>query len=289
MNARVLIAQGNALMGDVLRESLEREGCRVTTASDGHAALGRALSDSYDLLVLDRDLPGLGGERIVQELHARGSQTPVLFTCGDRSWRPETPGVLGTLPVPFEEETLIAAVEAALSGDRDRLEATAVASEASVQPFIPGSPSLRRRHALKASVAPALPAKSSVPALPATSTRRRILLIDADEAVLERHRRALVASGYEVTAIRRGDEGFERGMTEAFDMIITDLWLPGLDGFEMISGLQGGGAPSAIVVTTAYLRKDMVTELRGLGVRRVLIKPFPEAALTRCALSTVRP
>ena len=101
--------------------------------------------------------------------------------------------------------------------------------------------------------------------------------------------RRLVSSGYDVTAIRQGDEGFERGLTETYDIIITDLWLPGLDGFEMISGLKGGGVSSVIIVTTAYLRKDMVAELRDLGVRRVLIKPFPEAALARCALSTVRP
>lgn len=289
MNVRVLIAHGNALMGDALRDALAREGCRVTTASDGHGALGRALCDGYDLLIVDRDLPGLNGERVVEALRAQGGQMPALFTCSDPSWQPALPGVLGTLPVPFEEEALIAAVEAALSGDRARLASAVAVSEASVQPFIPGSPSLRRRHALRAGVAAALPDKKEFVAPPTVPSRRRILLIDADSATLERHRKALTASGYEVVAIRRGDEGFERGMMEAFDMIITDLWLPGLDGFEMIAGLQRGGAPSAVVVATAYLRKDMVAELRGLGVRRVLIKPFPEAALTRCALSTVRP
>ena len=288
MNAKVLIAHGNALMADVLREVLEREGCRVTMAADGHRAVGLALSDDYDLLLIDRDLPGLDGERVAEVLQARGNFTPVIATCADRGWRP-SPGIFGALPVPFEEETLIAAAEAALSGDRERLQEAALPSPAPAQPLIPGSPSLRRRQALRAYAAEALPVKATLPAPPPAASRRRILLIDSDPEALERHRRALVASGYEVTAIRQGDEGFERGMTEAFDMIVTELWLPGLDGFDMIAGLKRGGAESAVVVATAYLRKDMVAELRGLGVRRVLIKPFPEAALTRCALSTVRP
>lgn len=287
MDAKVLIAHGNALMADVLREVLEREGCRVTMASDGHGAVGLALSDDYDLLLIDRDLPGLDGEGVAEVLQARGNFTPVIATCADRGWRP-SPGIFGALPVPFEEETLIAAVEAALSGDRERLQEAALPSPAPARPLIPGSPSLRRRQALRAYTT-ALPVKATLAAPPPAASRRRVLLIDSDAGALERHRRALVASGYEVTAIRQGDEGFERGMTEAFDLIVTELWLPGLDGFDMIAGLKRGGAESAVVVATAYLRKDMVAELRGLGVRRVLIKPFPVAALTRCALSTVRP
>jgi CheY-like chemotaxis protein len=225
----------------------------------------------------------------VEALQAGGNRTPVVATCADRAWRPAVSGIFGVLPVPFEEEALIAAAEAALSGDRERLQEVALTPQTPAQPLIPGSPNLRRRQALRARTATALPVKAVSSAPPAAPARRRILLIDADPATLERHRKALVASGYEVTAIRQGEEGFERGMTEGFDMIVTDLWLPGLDGFEMIAGLKGGGSEAAIVVTTAYLRKDMVAELRGLGVRRVLIKPFPEAALTRCALSTVRP
>lgn len=285
MNAKILIAHGNVLMADVFREVLAREGCRVMMASDGHRALGLALSDEYDLLLIDRDLPGLDGERVLEVLQARGSLTPVIATCADRAWRP--PGIFGTLSVPFEEEALIAAAEAALCGDRERLQEATLAPPAPAQPLIPGSPSLRRRQALRARTDTVLPIKSSV--LPVVPTRRRILLIDADLQTLEGHRKALVALGYEVVAVRQGDEGFERGMTESFDMIITELWLPGLDGFDMISGLKRGGSETAVVVTTAYLRKDMVGELRGLGVRRVLIKPFPETALARCALSTVRP
>ena len=147
MNAKVLIAHGNALMADVLREVLEREGCRVTMVSDGHRAVGLALSDEYDLLLIDRDLPGLDGERVAEVLQARGNFTPVIATCADRGWRP-SPGIFGVLSVPFEEETLIAAAEAALSGDRERLQEAALPSPAPAQPLMPGSPSF------KASAAP---------------------------------------------------------------------------------------------------------------------------------------
>ncbi|MSS71138.1 MAG: response regulator [Candidatus Latescibacteria bacterium] len=80
MNAKILIAHGNVLMADVFREVLAREGCRVMMASDGHRALGLALSDEYDLLLIDRDLPGLDGERVLEVLQARGSLTPVITT-----------------------------------------------------------------------------------------------------------------------------------------------------------------------------------------------------------------
>jgi DNA-binding response OmpR family regulator len=288
MNARVLIAHGNALMTDVLREVLEREGCEVTTTPDGHGALGRALCDGYQLLLIDRDLPGMGGERVLEELQARGTHIPALITCSDRSWKSLAPGVLGVLPLPFEEALLLEAVEAALEGDRVRIEQASVLDPAPTQPLVPGSRSLRRKHALRPKIG--LPDTDRVAPPPAAvPSRKRVLLIEADPGILERHRRVLVAAGYEVIPVRRGDEGFELGMIGTFDLIVTDLWLPGLDGFELISGLKGGGTTAPVVVATAYLRKDMVAELRGLGVRRVLIKPFPEAALVRCALSTVRP
>ena len=288
MNAKILVAHGNMLMADVLREVLEREGYKVTSASDGHSALGRALSDGYDLLLIDRDLPGLDGEQVMAMLHEKGCATPMIGTCGDKTWEASVPGIFGTLSVPFEEEALLAVAEAALAGDRDRVQ-EAACTDPSTQTIIPGSQNLKRKHALKAQVASVLPTKTTYTPPSQTPTRGQILLIDADEEILECHRKKLVSSGYDVTAIRQGDEGFERGLTETYDIIITDLWLPGLDGFEMISGLKGGGVSSVIIVTTAYLRKDMVAELRDLGVRRVLIKPFPEAALARCALSTVRP
>ena len=118
MNAKILVAHGNMLMADVLREVLEREGYKVTSASDGHSALGRALSDGYDLLLIDRDLPGLDGEQVMAMLHEKGCATPMIGTCGDKTWEASVPGIFGTLSVPFEEEALLAVAEAALAGDR---------------------------------------------------------------------------------------------------------------------------------------------------------------------------
>ncbi|MFD0711980.1 response regulator transcription factor [Paenibacillus sp. GCM10027626] len=75
---RLLIVDDEERIRKLLRMYLEKEGFRIEEASDGKTALQKALLSNYDLIVLDRMLPGMNGIEICSRLR-REKQTPVLM------------------------------------------------------------------------------------------------------------------------------------------------------------------------------------------------------------------
>ena len=61
----------------------------------------------------------------------------------------------------------------------------------------------------------------------------RILIIEDEEAIADLEKDYLELSGFEVKICNTGDEGLQTALREEFDLIVLDLMLPGLDGFEV--------------------------------------------------------
>ncbi|MGC2856558.1 response regulator transcription factor [Novispirillum sp. DQ9] len=76
---RVLIIEDDERTAAHVRKGLEGAGCTVDHAADGRTGLFQATGQTYDVLVIDRMLPGLDGLALVQALRAAGVGTPVLF------------------------------------------------------------------------------------------------------------------------------------------------------------------------------------------------------------------
>jgi DNA-binding response OmpR family regulator len=86
---RVLVVEDHVKLANTIAAGLRREGMTVDLAFDGTEALGRTATTSYDVLVLDRDLPRLHGDDVCRALVAAGSVTRILMltaatTIGDR-------------------------------------------------------------------------------------------------------------------------------------------------------------------------------------------------------------
>lgn len=75
----ILIVEDNAVVADALQEGLEGVGHRVEVAIDGDRGLELATSGDFDLLLLDRMLPGLSGDEICRRLRAANSHVPILM------------------------------------------------------------------------------------------------------------------------------------------------------------------------------------------------------------------
>jgi len=95
---------------------LRREGMAVDVALDGDAALERLAVNRYDVVVLDRDLPGVHGDDVCRSLAAGGSATRVLMLTAARSVRERVEGLgIGAddyLPKPFDFAELVARIRA---------------------------------------------------------------------------------------------------------------------------------------------------------------------------------
>ena len=76
---RVLVVEDDAEMADAIALGLRRARMAVDVAFDGRAGLDRATAIDYDVIVLDRDLPGLHGDAVCRELVVTGNRARVLM------------------------------------------------------------------------------------------------------------------------------------------------------------------------------------------------------------------
>ncbi len=115
----------------------------------------------------------------------------------------------------------------------------------------------------------------------------RLLLVEDDPRIAEPTVEALREAGYAVTWAQTGPEGLEAALLGDFPLIVLDVMLPGLDGFELARELRAGGIGAAILFLTA--RGDLGDRVQGLdlGGDAYLVKPFavPELLATLRALS----
>ncbi|UQN07215.1 response regulator transcription factor [Deinococcus sp. QL22] len=115
----------------------------------------------------------------------------------------------------------------------------------------------------------------------------RLLLVEDDPRIAEPTREALREAGYVVTWAQTGPEGLEAAMLGDYSLLILDVMLPCMDGFEVARQLRGAEVDSAILFLTA--RGELGDRVQGLdlGGDAYLVKPFamPELLATLRALS----
>jgi two-component system OmpR family response regulator len=79
MSRRVLVVEGDPCTSKFLSQALREEGFSVEQVADGRDGLYLAASSSFDAIVMERTLPGLGGLSVVRALRAAAVQTPILM------------------------------------------------------------------------------------------------------------------------------------------------------------------------------------------------------------------
>jgi DNA-binding response OmpR family regulator len=113
---RILVTEDDDILASALATGLRREGMAVDVALDGALALERLAVGRYEVVVLDRDLPGVHGDDVCRALAAGRSGTRVLMLTAARSVRDRVEGLdLGAddyLPKPFDFAELVARVRA---------------------------------------------------------------------------------------------------------------------------------------------------------------------------------
>jgi nitrogen regulation protein NR(I) len=102
----------------------------------------------------------------------------------------------------------------------------------------------------------------------------KILLIEDDPGISDTLQRVLASEGYDVTVEERGDHGLARAARSTFNLVITDLRLPGLSGLELIRQLREAQPRLPIILTTAFGTADTAIEATKLGAFDYLLKPF---------------
>ena len=106
----------------------------------------------------------------------------------------------------------------------------------------------------------------------------KILIIEDEVAIADLEKDYLELSGFEVAMEHAGDTGLARALEEDFDLIVLDLMLPGIDGFEVCRQIREKKDIPVIMVSA---KKDDIDKIHGLGLGAddYMTKPFSPSEL----------
>ena len=106
----------------------------------------------------------------------------------------------------------------------------------------------------------------------------KILIVEDEESIAELEKDYLELSGFQVETEKQGDTGLKRALEEEFDLVILDLMLPGVDGFEICKKVR---ETKNIPILMVSAKKDDIDKIRGLGMGAddYMTKPFSPSEL----------
>jgi two-component system response regulator HydG len=102
----------------------------------------------------------------------------------------------------------------------------------------------------------------------------RILLIDDDPGVRESTGRMLRAAGYTVQTVATGEEGFDLAKTDGFDVVLSDMRMPGLSGIDVLRKLREARVDASFIIMTGFGTVETAVEAMKLGAVDFVQKPF---------------
>ncbi len=107
---------------------------------------------------------------------------------------------------------------------------------------------------------------------------KRILCIDDDLPIREMLKDLLTEMGYQVTVAQDGEEGLKLWQRDPFDLVVTDLLVPKLDGIRLAERLREKKPDAKVLVITA-ITHSLEKELQGAPIDGWFPKPIPFARL----------
>jgi len=107
---------------------------------------------------------------------------------------------------------------------------------------------------------------------------KRVLIVEDEVAIADLEKDYLELSGFDVAIENAGDSGLKRALAEDFNIIVLDLMLPGMDGFEVCKQIREKKDVPIIMVSA---KKEDIDKIRGLGLGAddYITKPFSPSEL----------
>jgi len=268
MNA--LVVDDNATNRLILRQMLGSWGAAVTEARDGREALeelarAQQAGTPHALVLLDNRMPQMDGLAVAQHIRDHGDtvgMTILMLSSDNRAGdaaRCRELGMSGYLVKPVRRTELLDAIRSAI----EKGETSPAATEPAAVPDQPQAP-------------------------------LHILLADDSEDNVLLVRTYLKGSGYTLATAGNGQEAVERFVSGGFDLVLMDMQMPVLDGYEATRRIRQwersqGAAPKPILALTAYALEEEQEKSVRAGCTAHLSKPVRQAALLAAIRQHTRP
>ena len=107
----------------------------------------------------------------------------------------------------------------------------------------------------------------------------RILVVEDEAAIRSGLTDVFVYHGYEVEAVADGPAGLHRALNGCFDLILLDVMLPGMDGFEICNRIRARDRDQPLIMLTAKTSDEDIIQGLSLGADDYVAKPFSVAQL----------
>lgn len=104
--------------------------------------------------------------------------------------------------------------------------------------------------------------------------KSRILVVDDEHFVRDLLVKILARRGHDVVGVEAGEQALERLAVERFDVVLTDVVMPGIDGFELLRRVKGSWPSVRVIVLTGYARRQSISDFLLYGADEYLAKPF---------------
>ena len=102
----------------------------------------------------------------------------------------------------------------------------------------------------------------------------KILVVDDDQGIRCVVSKMLSRLGYDVISTDSGENGLELFLKNRFDLVITDLEMPGMDGIELAIRIKEKSPVTLVILMTGHEKNSTLAKLSGSSVDQALFKPF---------------
>src|SRR4030065_2251292 len=109
--------------------------------------------------------------------------------------------------------------------------------------------------------------------------KHHLLVVDYEEVIREGMRRILSAEGYRVETSASGRAAIEKIQEQDFDVVITDLKMPGMDGIEVLKTIKILQPDVPVIIITGYSTVDTAVEAMKSGAFDYIAKPFTSSLI----------
>jgi len=115
---------------------------------------------------------------------------------------------------------------------------------------------------------------------PNNSLKAKILLIEDEELIRELYADALQHADFELILVEDGEKGLEKWRQETFSLLITDIGLPGMSGWEVIESVRKKNLNVPIIIISGWGNQIEFVRGKQLRVNHILSKPIDLFSLT---------
>ncbi len=111
--------------------------------------------------------------------------------------------------------------------------------------------------------------------------QERLLIVEDEDTLCHSLARVLAKEGYEVDMAESAESAFKLLETKSYDLIITDVILPGISGIELLTKYRKQNPSQRVIIITAYASMTSAIESIKAGACDFIIKPLIHAEMKR--------